>query len=97
MRSRFRCVRLPRGEWAQRRVAGLAIAENLLSARAAPDLEALMSGPVAACASRHGVATLNVSLEIETTGREIVDVRLIAGAYEPAFASCAAVRDSTRR
>ena len=58
------------------------------TARPQPDLSALLAGPVAACASRHGLTTWNVTMEIETTGREVVDVRLVNGADDPAFARC---------
>ncbi|MBZ0231947.1 MAG: hypothetical protein K8M05_06310, partial [Deltaproteobacteria bacterium] len=52
------------------------------------DPAALLAGPVAACASRSGLATWSVGLELETTGREIVDVRLVSGADDAAFARC---------
>ncbi len=57
-------------------------------ARERPDVAALLAGPVAACASRSGLVTWSVGLELETTGREIVDVRLARGADDPAFAHC---------
>lgn len=64
-----------------------------LSTRERPDLAALLSGGVAACAARSGMTTWNVRLEIENTGREVVDVRLVSGtasadADDAAFARC---------
>jgi hypothetical protein len=53
-----------------------------------PDMRGLLEKPVAVCAARRGIDTWSVALVVETTGREIVDVRLRGGADDPAFATC---------
>jgi hypothetical protein len=57
--------------------------------RVAPDVRGLLEKPVAACAARRGLETWSAALVIETTGREIVDVRYDGGTDDDAFATCA--------
>jgi hypothetical protein len=68
--------------------SGLRGRVSSVATRERPDVAGLLAGPIASCAARAKMATWSVGLELETTGREVVDVRLVSGADDASFARC---------